>query len=65
MQKLIDEQVNKLVEERNSIITELNELDKAKNIRIERLHEVVGGLKTLQELKDICSNISTKENTTE
>lgn len=46
----LEEKTKSLLEERETILTEMSELKKAFDIRQQRLLEIAGSIKTLQEL---------------
>lgn len=48
----LEEKLKSLLEERETIISEMNEIQNAYNIRQQRLIEIIGSIKTLQELID-------------
>lgn len=56
--KNYEERLNKLVEERNMIANEMEELQNAYNIRQQKIIEISGGIKILQEL--ITENTTTE-----
>lgn len=62
--KTIEEKIKALLEERENVVNEMNEIQKAYNIRQQRVIEINGGIKTLQELINDNKEEST-ENTTE
>lgn len=57
----IEDKIKTLINEKETIIAEMNELQKAFMLRQERILEINGSLKTLQELLDE----ETKEKTEE
>lgn len=59
--KNYEERLNKLVEERNMIANEMEELQNAYNIRQQKIIEISGGIKILQEL--ITENTTTESST--
>ena len=54
----LNEKIKTLLEERDTIFNEMSEIQKAYDIRQQRLIEIAGSIKTLQELL----NIDEKEN---
>lgn len=46
----IEEKIKSLLAERETIITEMEEIQKAFNFRQQRIIEIAGSIKTLQEL---------------
>ena len=59
--KNYEERLNKLVEERNMIANEMEELQNAYNIRQQKIIEISGDIKILQEL--ITENTTTESST--
>lgn len=55
----VEDKLKQLLEERENLLVEVDEIQKAYNIRQQRLIELVGAIKILQEL--IQSNDSIKE----
>ena len=58
----IEEKLKSILEERETIITEMEEIQKAYNIRQQRLIEISGSIKTLNELLD-CKETTDDTNT--
>ena len=50
MEKIIEEKIKSLLEERETISYELNELQQAITLRRDKIIEINGSIKTLQEL---------------
>lgn len=50
MKKIIEEKIKSLLEERETISYELNELQQAITLRRDKIIEINGSIKTLQEL---------------
>lgn len=50
MSKSIDEKLKNLLSERETTLAEMNELEKAYNIRQKRIIEISGAIKVIQEL---------------
>ena len=50
MSKSIDEKLKNLLSERETTLAEMNELEKAYNIRLKRIIEISGAIKVIQEL---------------
>lgn len=50
MKKIIEEKIKSLLEERETISYELNELQQAIALRRDKIIEINGSIKTLQEL---------------
>lgn len=58
----IETKLKQLLEERENLLVEVDEIQKAYNIRQQRLIELVGAIKTLQEL--VQSNNTAEESET-
>lgn len=63
MKKSIDEKLKNLLAERETIITEMEELQKAFAARQQRIIEIAGSIKVIQELINEDSNEDIKKET--
>lgn len=59
--KQIEEKLKNILEERETIISELEQLQNVFNMKQQRLIELSGSIKTLQELLDVENNTSNDE----
>lgn len=63
MKKSIDEKLKNLLAERETIITEMEELQKAFAVRQQRIIEIAGSIKVIQELINEDSDEDIKKET--